>query len=116
MSSSSEFVLKPILAVRQGSGSLSEDPQPEKKEEEREEECETPKGEESRIASALTGCPEAPRKRRRVVVCKRTTPLIEVMVVEKEEMDRLFVRRDRVGCAVSVKSGSKRKRCCVSDE
>lgn len=115
MSVSSEFVLRPILTSNQRNGPPNEESQPSRKEE-REEECETPKGEESRISSSLTCCPDPPRKRRCVVIGKRTIPQIEVIAVEKEEMDRLFVRRDLVGCGMSVKPGSKRKRCSVSDE
>jgi hypothetical protein len=116
MSVSSEFVLRPIQTGRGGNGPPNEESQPSKKEEEGDEECETPKGEGSRIASALASCPDPPRKRRCVVIGKRTIPQIETITVEKEEMDRLFVRRDPVGCGMSVKSGSKRKRCSVSDE
>ncbi|CAL9081873.1 unnamed protein product [Musa acuminata var. zebrina] len=62
-----------------------------------EEECRTPTSEESKLPSLPLNCPPAPRKRRRVAVCRRRPrwqPQVELIVVGAKEMEQLFQRRD----------------------
>ncbi|CAD5190989.1 unnamed protein product [Musa acuminata subsp. malaccensis] len=63
-----------------------------------EEECRTPTSEESKLPSLPLNCPPAPRKRRRVAVCRRRRPRwqpqVELIVVGAKEMEQLFQRRE----------------------
>nr|CAD1821003.1 unnamed protein product [Ananas comosus var. bracteatus] len=77
-------------------------------------ECRTPTAEASKLPAAARICPPAPRKSRRVVLCKRRLSVdFELISVEMEELENLF-RVNFAGNSINERDAKRRKICMSS--
>ncbi|KAG1362613.1 cyclin-dependent protein kinase inhibitor SMR1 [Cocos nucifera] len=105
---SSEFVLHPIITMFPVEHHNITVPLVNSEDEGRE--CRTPTSEESRLPTVPSSCPPAPKKPRKVLLCKRRLPELELFSARLEEIELWFRQTDRPTTVPSLSGRSKKRK------